>query len=125
MLLAGTPVLYVGDSLNRSLLNLQPVIRGSRGAAGIGARALRADRLLFRAARVRTTSLFGTIDLGGWSLDMLVVRAARTGVVALCWSLVNWDFVLRTARLGAFALDGRLFGGLVLEATRACAGDRR
>jgi hypothetical protein len=80
MLLAGTLILYVGDSLNRGLLNLHPVIRRSRGAAGIGARTLRANRSLFRAARVRTTGLWSINDiLLGW----LAARTSASGIEGL------------------------------------------
>jgi hypothetical protein len=50
---------------------------------------------------------FGRIVLDGWSLGRLVVRAARTREVTLCWSFFDWDLVLRTAGSRRFDISYR------------------
>ena len=65
MFLAGTLILYVDDGLNRGFLDFQTRI-GRIRAASIGARAVRANLLVFYAVRGRATRL--------WSLHDILLR---------------------------------------------------
>jgi hypothetical protein len=110
------------------------MIRRSRGAAGIGARALRARRSLFRAARVRTTSILSLDDI---LLGLLAARTSASGIKGLfdnrnlgyfatrsCTS-TRWRFNngldLRIAQVRRDALGIIVADTLVLGATRSGA----
>ncbi|KAI6749394.1 hypothetical protein HG530_015233 [Fusarium avenaceum] len=91
----------------------------SIGAAGIGARALWADRSLFRAARVRTTSL--------WSLDNILLgwfaaRASASGIKGLFDNRNLGFFAARSCTsTRAFALAKAILRDMVLRAGAAAA----
>jgi hypothetical protein len=110
------------------------MIRHSRGAAGISARALGVGRSLFRAARVRTTSLW---SLGDTLLGGLAARTSASGSEGLfdnrnlgCFATrsctsTRWRFNngldLRIARVRRDALGIIVADTPVLGATRSGA----
>jgi hypothetical protein len=136
MFLADTLILYVRDSLNRGVLNLQIKIRRRRGAASIGARALRAKRALFCVARVRAVILRSlhnillrwlaararACGIGGLFDDRILSCSATRSCTSTGWKFNN-GLDLQTVRVRISALSVVVFGMPVSRTAESGAAD--